>query len=431
MGTQRVSAGAGARLVAAAGLHRGADPAAAALDGSSGSSGSRTGPVRAAWAAGSVSTEQAALIADAIDKLSPDIPAERVDRLQGDLIGYAHQMSYLQLKTICRHAVEVVDPDGADATLEQQLLDDEERALKSATFRYRRTGGEVFFSGRMPAAQFAMLLAALEALAAPRHTRPTPTPDKPDAESGPQPGPKTGAEPRRESESETESESGPERAAGDAGGAGRAGGAGAAGGVPGWDDGLRDLTLQERLGRALCALVEHLPTGDLPDRGGTSVGIVITLDYNTLQTGAGEAALDTGIAMSIGQLRRLACNARLIPAVLNGPSAVLDIGLARRLFTPYQRIALALRDRGCIWPGCDRPPASCEAHHITWWSRSGPTDIANGCLLCTHHHHLIHSRQGWAVRMAPDGIPEIIPPPSQDPTQTARRHERHKQRRQC
>ncbi|MEJ7775431.1 MAG: HNH endonuclease, partial [Nocardioidaceae bacterium] len=63
------------------------------------------------------------------------------------------------------------------------------------------------------------------------------------------------------------------------------------------------------------------------------------------------------------------------------------------------------------------------------WHAGGPTDLANGCLLCSYHHHLVHKGQ-WAVVMAPDGIPDIIPPAHLDPAQRPIRHQRFKPRRE-
>ncbi|MGI8578865.1 MAG: HNH endonuclease signature motif containing protein [Nocardioidaceae bacterium] len=80
-----------------------------------------------------------------------------------------------------------------------------------------------------------------------------------------------------------------------------------------------------------------------------------------------------------------------------------------------------------------RAPGWCESHHITAWSRGGPTDLTNGCLLCTWHHHLLHKGE-WAIVMATDGVPEIIPPTRIDPHQQPLRHQRfhrsHGRRRQ-
>src|SRR3712207_7604787 len=73
---------------------------------------------------------------------------------------------------------------------------------------------------------------------------------------------------------------------------------------------------------------------------------------------------------------------------------IRDIGV-----TGVQTCALPIcvRDGGCLWPGCDRPPAWCEAHHINQWKRDhGRTDIADGVLLCKHHHLLLHNN-GWDI----------------------------------
>ncbi|HET6166405.1 MAG TPA: HNH endonuclease signature motif containing protein, partial [Marmoricola sp.] len=97
-----------------------------------------------------------------------------------------------------------------------------------------------------------------------------------------------------------------------------------------------------------------------------------------------------GTEVSPGEARRLACGAGLIPAVLGGPSAVLDVGREQRLFTRAQRIALTLRDKGCRAEGCDRPPSWTEAHHFDHWSEGGTTDLDNAVLLCGFHHRLAH-----------------------------------------
>jgi hypothetical protein len=134
--------------------------------------------------------------------------------------------------------------------------------------------------------------------------------------------------------------------------------------------------------------------------------------------------LDTGIALTPAELRLLACDAGIIPAVLGSPSQVLDLGRATRNFTLAQRRALAIRDRGCIAPGCDYPPATCHGHHaVLTWAEGGPTDLDNGALLCTFHHHQVH-RQDWQVILAENGYPALIPPRSIDPDQRPRQHHR-------
>jgi len=110
--------------------------------------------------------------------------------------------------------------------------------------------------------------------------------------------------------------------------------------------------------------------------------------------------------------------------VLGSPSQVLDLGRATRNWTIAQRRALAIRDRGCVAPGCDYPPSACDAHHaVLTWAEGGPTDLDNGALLCDFHHHQVH-RQGWRVLLAANGYPALIPPTSIDPDQRPRQHHR-------
>jgi hypothetical protein len=110
----------------------------------------------------------------------------------------------------------------------------------------------------------------------------------------------------------------------------------------------------------------------------------------------------------------LACDAQIIPAVLGGQSQPLDLGRARRLIDGPLRRALVLRDRGCTFPGCDRPPSWCIGHHVVPWSHGGPTSLGNAALFCTPHHRVIH-RGEWTVRIAADGHPEFVPPHYIDP----------------
>ncbi|WP_284752253.1 HNH endonuclease signature motif containing protein, partial [Arthrobacter sp. efr-133-R2A-120] len=119
-------------------------------------------------------------------------------------------------------------------------------------------------------------------------------------------------------------------------------------------------------------------------------------------------------------LRRLACDADIIPVVLGGEGQVLDIGRASRIFPPHLRKAITARDKGCAFPGCTMPAPWCEAHHIEYWSRGGPTSAANGTLLCSHHHHLIH-KEDWRIQVQ-TGVPWFIPPPHIDPDRKPRRN---------
>lgn len=151
-----------------------------------------------------------------------------------------------------------------------------------------------------------------------------------------------------------------------------------------------------------------------------STSIVVRMTLESLLTGLGAAHID-GIETPISArtARIMAADADIIPEVLGGNSEVLDFGLRRRLFGRAQRIALAERDGGCAFAGCSDPPSYTEAHHLKWWVENGATDLANGILLCSRHHHRIH-QGGWAIQVT-DNVPWFIPPSDVDVTRTPRR----------
>lgn len=152
----------------------------------------------------------------------------------------------------------------------------------------------------------------------------------------------------------------------------------------------RRLPYAVRMGHAFCDLLEHLDPAALPVHGRTATTVMVTIGLEQLASGLGVASTGTGGRITAGEARRLACAADLVPLVLGGPSEVLDVGRAQRLFTPAQRRALAVRDGRCRAEGCDIPAAWSEAHHLEPWVPDGATDLANGVLLCSHHHHRAH-----------------------------------------
>ena len=169
----------------------------------------------------------------------------------------------------------------------------------------------------------------------------------------------------------------------------------------------------------VCRLV--LAGGDLPDNGGDRPQVVVTVPFDPLRHAFGTGMVDTGDRLSADTARRLACDARILPAVLDGAGQPLDLGRERRLFTGPLRRALVLRDGGCAFPGCDRPPRWCDGHHVIHWADGGPTSLANAVLLCGHHHRLIHDpRAGWNVHIAADASPTFIPPAWLDPRRLPR-----------
>ncbi|MEU7973850.1 DUF222 domain-containing protein [Micromonospora sp. NPDC049089] len=173
----------------------------------------------------------------------------------------------------------------------------------------------------------------------------------------------------------------------------------------------------------MCRLA--LRTGELPDSGGDSAQIVVTTSYDGLTRQLSTGALDIGLKLTPDTVRRLACDAAILPTVLGGAGQPLDVGRQRRLITGPLRRALVLRDQGCAFPGCDRPPRGCHAHHIRHWADGGPTSLTNAVLLCGHHHRHVHQTD-WVVRLGDDGHPEFIPPAWLDPEQLPRRNHYHR-----
>jgi uncharacterized protein DUF222/HNH endonuclease len=176
-------------------------------------------------------------------------------------------------------------------------------------------------------------------------------------------------------------------------------------------------TRQQRDGDAFTEIVTRaIDAPNLPARGGERPHLTVTLDLDTLRNQTGPAIAEGGAPLRPGAVRRLACDAAVIPAVLDGDSVPLDLGRKRRLVTARQRTALVARDQGCAFPTCTAPARWTEAHHIVSWLDGGGTDLANLVLLCRRHHRLIH-HSGWEIRVH-HGRPEFIPPRWLDPART-------------
>ncbi|WP_461188850.1 HNH endonuclease signature motif containing protein [Arthrobacter sp. Z4-13] len=236
---------------------------------------------------------------------------------------------------------------------------------------------------------------------------------------------------------------------GNGSGSGTGSGSGSGTGLSPWHDGEVELDRRTRSQKQLDGLVGAakvaLATNTLPSTGGNRPQIIATINYQDLlphrtgtnytgnggtRTGTGTAAATntttTGTGTGTGNfvftgpvaaaaLRKLACDADIIPAVLGTHGELLDLGRKARLFTTAQRLALTARDQGCTFPNCTIPAPWCEAHHITYWSHGGPTTTDNGALLCSAHHHLIHKEQ-WTITTI-NGTPWYTPPKHLDPHQ--------------
>ena len=276
------------------------------------------------------------------------------------LLRQAGHLDATELAKASRHLVEVVDPDAVDRRLEAQL-EREERAAhldRYLSISPDRAGG-VRVRGRGSAEDGALLMAALLPL-----TCPDPDPGDP----------------------ETSEE-------------------------------LRDLRDHgARFWDALVATAQNsLDTQLPPETHGTPARLLVTLDHATLKSDLNSAGVGTtadGTELPPDVLRRLACDAEIIPAVLGGHGEVLDVGRLRRPVTAAIWTALVIRDRHCTFPACRRPPLMCHAHHITHWVNGGMTSLDNLALLCGHHHRVIHHTP-WQIRLNPtDRRPEFKPPPT-------------------
>jgi hypothetical protein len=301
--------------------------------------------------AGEVSLEQAEIICRAVAGLPAELSDADRSKVEAKLISDAKLFSLPDLRRrVLRIADLYADKAEADRDENDKLRHQEARAwAKTELWFGQARDGLVPFGGKIPQAQADMAKASLDAVAAPRRRHLQGDRDVPDSP----------------------------------------------------DD---ELTYAQRLGRAFCTWIEHLPTDGFPTTGGTPAMVTINTDLTDLEGRIEDAApgtLATGTRLSAGEVRRLACQMGVIPKVLNGQSVVLDQGRSQRLFTPAQRTALAERDHGCVYPGCDRPPGWCEAHHLDHWTRdNGPTTLANGALLCAFHHPEIHAKN-YAMRLSP------------------------------
>jgi uncharacterized protein DUF222/HNH endonuclease len=219
--------------------------------------------------------------------------------------------------------------------------------------------------------------------------------------------------------------------------------------VPTTADGPDTRSASQRLGDGFREMLRrYLDTGASPTQGGEKPHLVITIDHDDLVNGTGTGTLlHTGTAVSAKTAQEFACDAKTSTYTpgnkqsgngaggnpsgngggtsTTGPnSADADAGRGGngeatltdpvRFFVGKTRRLLELRDRGCAFPGCDRPPAWTHAHHIVAWYRGGTTTLDNGVLLCGHHHRLIHKR-AWTVAIADDGLPDFTPPDWIDP----------------
>lgn len=147
----------------------------------------------------------------------------------------------------------------------------------------------------------------------------------------------------------------------------------------------------------------------LPTIGGAAPTLVVSVAAEELQSGTGYAhAQGCTEPLPIDLARRVACAGVIQRVTSTADGRILRIGTEDRVFNRHQRRAIALRDGGCIIPGCGIPAGWCEIHHVTEHAKGGPTHTDNGVLLCWFHHRFLDSI-GWQIRMNA-GIPEVRAP---------------------
>jgi len=135
-------------------------------------------------------------------------------------------------------------------------------------------------------------------------------------------------------------------------------------------------------------------------------GVVVHIDLTSLTGNPHDTTLcetDSGVPLPVDTVRRMACDADIIPVVLNGDGVVLDQGRAKRLATTEQRTAIEAMQATCSHPDCTVSIDDCRIHHLDPWSRGGRSDLATMGPLCEPHHHLVHEG-GWSFTMTPERI---------------------------
>jgi hypothetical protein len=292
--------------------------------------------VASALAAGDLRTDQARVIVDAVDDLPADVEPWVPEAATGCLLEQSLEHDAKALRVLGRRVLEVIDPVAADVEEARRLEAEEADARAAASFTMVDDGhGRSHGRFTIPTLHAAMLRKHLMATAL--------------------------GSPGRATDDDTGERTGQAR-----------------------------MLSRHRMGLAFLDYLETRPEDTLPSAGGVPATVVVTMELETLLGGLTAASLDTGDRISAGEARRLACRAGIIPLVLGGPSAVLDAGRKRRFHSEPQRIAMGVRDGGCRATGCDAPPALCQAHHGTPWSRGGGTSVVDGLLLCSRHHHRAH-----------------------------------------
>lgn len=181
-----------------------------------------------------------------------------------------------------------------------------------------------------------------------------------------------------------------------------------------------DRSVEQFASDTFAQLLRHGAAADSTQLLGSGAPVVrILVSADALHAGTGHGYIDGQTdPINITTVERLVCAGTTQTVTVDRAGSPLDVGREHRLYTARQRSALTARDGGCMFPDCDRPASWCESHHIAHWTRdTGRTDLADGILLCRHHHLLLHNN-GWEIRRRGTDY-WLTPPPTIDPEQRA------------
>jgi hypothetical protein len=342
--------------------------------------------VAAAVAAGEISPAQVDVIVEAMQRIPESAPAQAWPVVEGVLVEAAKFEAPRSLRRTAHELLTRLDPDGEE---ERERRRERERGFTLSPL----PDGWSRPSGRFDPQLTAQLQAVLDALAAPRPAADgTPDPRSPEQRRHDGLAEAIGWVLRSDQQPDNAGRHAPVSV-------------------------LATTTMSELTRAARLSEPADMDLGGLAADRGIDLGQLLA------STSSGLATLSHGQAISAAFLLAWACEAEVVPVVFNAAGGVLSYGRTRRYATPGQRLALAARDRGCSFPGCDRPPAWCEAHHVLEWINDGPTDLDNLCLACAYHHRAF-AHAGWRVEIH-DGVPWWIPPAWEDPDQRPRRNTVH------
>jgi hypothetical protein len=322
--------------------------------------------------AGTVGLDSADHIVTYLDKARRTVQPDDLARVETAVVGFAADHTARQVLKYLIHLLQVLDPDGTEPR------DEEARAQRGFRMGIERRGMTHFSGWADPAS--AGLLRAMQSDGANPKARPRFLSDEERAAA------KT---------TEIRDEDGTVH-------------------TTIIDPRTREQRQFDVLMGTLTAGLRNADTKSTSFRPLTTVMVTVTLDDFEKKTGAGWID-DIDQPIGAATVQQLACEGGITPIFLGSTGEVLHLGTPVRLFSRVQRKALAVRDGGCVWPGCPAPPSWCEAHHILEYEHGGKTDIDNGVLLCSAHHHMLHT-SAFTMRMM-GGKPELLAPPWLDPDQ--------------